>query len=180
MGPVLFSEGRATLPAIRLRRPAAVLVWHYWGNQVSKPRISGPMSDQASSNSVSRGFSLVEILVIVAVIGVISALVIPQISNTRSSASLSVARQQQAQLQTALNNWVVATSSGPGGLAAARTGYTGNKLALLQNYLQGATYANLSGDGDTVTSTALDAAGAYLRFSSWSTGQQPTVQWINR
>jgi Tfp pilus assembly protein FimT len=147
---------------------------------VTMPRISGSISDQASSDSFSRGFSLVEILVIIAVIGVISALVIPQISNIRSSASLSVARQQQAELQAALGNWVVARSSEPGGLAAARAAYTGTKLSLLENYLQEATYASMSGSGDAVTSAALDAAGAYLQFSSWASGQYPTVQWINR
>ena len=92
----------------------------------------------------------------------------------------TVARQQQAQLQTALDNWIVARSSGSGGLAAARAAYTGTKLALLQNYLQEATYASLSGDGDTVSSAALDGANASLQFSSWNVGQQPTVQWINR
>jgi hypothetical protein len=51
---------------------------------------------------------------------------------------------------------------------------------LLQNYLQEATYASMSGSGDTVTSAALDTAGAYLQFSSWGSGQQPTVQWVNR
>lgn len=126
------------------------------------------------------GMSLVEVLLVVALLGIVASLLIPYISPVRGSASQQIARQQQAQLQTALNNWVVATSGGPGGLAAARTAYTGTKLALLQNYLQTATYANLSGNGDTVTSAALDGANAYLQFSSWSTGQQPTVQWINR
>ena len=125
-------------------------------------------------------FSLVEVLITVAVVGIMAALLIPYISPMRRGTQEAVARQQQAQLQTALDNWVVATSGGPGGLAAARAAYTGTKLALLQNYLQVATYANLSGDGDTVTSAALDGANAYLQFSSWSTGQQPTVQWINR
>jgi type II secretory pathway pseudopilin PulG len=125
-------------------------------------------------------FSLVEILITVAVVGIMTALLIPYISPMRRGTQEAVARQQQAQLQTALDNWVVATSGGPGGLAAARTAYTGTKLAILQNYLQAATYANLSGDGDTVTSAALDGANAYLQFSSWSGSQQPTVQWINR
>jgi len=124
--------------------------------------------------------SLIELLVVIAILSVIAALLLPYISPMRGAATSQIARQQQAQLQTALDNWVVATSGGPGGLAAARTAYTGTKLALLQNYLQAATYANLSGNGDTVTSAALDAANAYLQFSPWSTGQQPTVQWINR
>jgi len=128
-----------------------------------------------------KGFSLVEVLVVIAVIGIVSALVLPQVMNVQSSASVSLARQQQAELQTALGNWIVAKSSGPGGLAAARSAYTGTKLALLQNYLQESTYASLAGSGDTVSSAALDSANAYLQFSAWSVGgQQPSVQWINR
>ena len=127
-------------------------------------------------------FSLVEVLLVIAVIGILSTLLMPQILNMRAQAQTTTARQQQAELQTALGNWIVAKSSGPGGLAAARTAYTGNKLALLQNYLQESTYASLTpATADTVTSTALDGAKAYLQFSSWSVGgQQPTVQWINR
>ena len=143
-------------------------------------RMSNSIAGRADSTSCSKGFSLVEILLVVAIVALLSALLIPQVSNIRNGASLSVARQQQAELQTALGNWIVARSSGPGGLAAARAAYTGTKLALLQNYLQEATYSSLSGSGDTVTSAALDSANAYLQFSSWSVGQQPTVQWINR
>lgn len=126
------------------------------------------------------GASLFELLLVVLLIGILATLVIPYISGSKQSAGLITARQQQAELQTALGNWIVAVSSGPGGLAAARAAYTGTKLALLQNYLQEATYSSLSGSGDTVTSAALDSANAYLQFSSWSVGQQPTVQWINR
>lgn len=126
------------------------------------------------------GLSLVELLVVIAVLAILAALLIPVISPMQKNAQEAVARQQQAQLQTALDNWIVARSSGPGGLAAARAAYTGTKLALLQDYLQASTYSNLSGNGDAVTSAALDGANAYLQFSSWSTGQQPTVQWINR
>ena len=131
----------------------------------------------------TRAFSLVEILVVVAIITVLSSLLLPTILGTRKTAHEQVARQQQAELQTALSNWIIAQSSGSGGLAAARAAYNetgGAKLQLLQNYLQAATYSSLSGSGDTVGSAALDSAGAYLQFSDWTSGGQPTVQWINR
>lgn len=126
------------------------------------------------------GFSLVEILLVIAVIGILSAVLLPQVLNVRSAAQITTARQQQAELQTALGNWIVAKSSGPGGLAAARAAYTGTKLSLLQGYLQQGTYSELTGDGDNVRSAALDGAKAYLRFSSWSAGQQPIVEWVNQ
>jgi len=121
--------------------------------------------------------------VVIAVIGVMVTMAIPYVLGTARIAKQATARQQQAQLQTALGNWIVAQSSGSQGLAATRAIYnenSGAKLQLLEDYLQSATYSNLSGDGDTVTSAALDGANAYLKFSSWSGSQQPTVQWINR
>lgn len=129
--------------------------------------------------SKTRAFSLVEILIVIAVIAVMATLVLPQILNTRTSAQVSTARQQQVELQTALGNWIAAQSSGPGGLAAARSAYTGNKLSLVGGYLSAGTYAALSGSGDNVTSAALTGANAKLQFSSWSLGGQPTVNWVN-
>lgn len=126
-----------------------------------------------------QGLSLVELLIVIAVIAVLAGLLLPVVLNLKQGAQLTTARQQQAELQTALGNWIVAKSSG-GGLAAARTAYTGTKLDLMQNYLQEATYESLSGDEDTVTSPALDGANAYLEFSSWNSDQQPTVKWVNR
>ncbi len=131
----------------------------------------------------SRGFSLLEILVVIAVIGVMLTMAIAYVAGTARAAKQVTARQQQAELQTALGNWIVAESSGSGGLAAARTTYNENagaKLQLLEDYLQAATYSNLSGDGDIVTSDALDSSNAYLQFSAWNFGQQPALQWINR
>jgi len=138
------------------------------------------MVEKSHPSGMPAGFHLIELLIVIAVIAILSALLIPQIKDVRENAQTSIARQQQAELQTALGNWIIAKSSGPGGLAAARSAFNGTKLALLQGYLQEGTYSSLSGNGDTVTSAALDGANAYLQFSSWSSDQQPTVQWINR
>jgi prepilin-type N-terminal cleavage/methylation domain-containing protein len=140
------------------------------------------MARGSKNTCLDTAFSLVELLIAIAVIAVLAAILIPKVSEVRNQAQTATARQQQAELQTALGNWIVAQSSGPGGLAAARTAYTGNKLSLLQNYLQEATYASLTAaTADTVTSAALDGARAYLQFSSWNVGDQPPmVQWINR
>ncbi len=59
-------------------------------------------------------FSLIEILIAVAVIAIISAFLISSISGTTQQANQTVARQQQAELQTALGNWISAASAGPG------------------------------------------------------------------
>lgn len=122
-----------------------------------------------------------ELLISIAIIAILSGLLIPQIAKTKEAANVAVARQQQAELQAALGNWITAKSSEGGGLAAAREAFTGNKLALLQNYLQEATYLSLTGTGDTVTSAALSSARAELKFSTWSSSsEQPRVEWINK
>lgn len=122
-------------------------------------------------------FSLVEILVAILVIGITAAFLVPQIRNVKQSSEVAIARQQQAELQVALGNWIAAASSGPGGLAAAKTAYSGNKLALVSAYLHPSTSESLSGTGDTVTSDALTGAGAYLQFSAWSSNNPPVVEW---
>ena len=128
------------------------------------------------------GFSLLEMLLTIAILGTMAALIIPYVSPMRGSASIQVARQQQAQLQTALGSWVAQASSGPGGLATARAAYNsaGSKLALLENYLQPSTYAALSGNGNSVTSEALTEAGASLQFSSWGVADAPAVTWVGQ
>ena len=134
-----------------------------------------------SSNKGGLGFSLIELLIAIAVIAILSGLILPYIAGTRESSQVVLARQQQAALQTALGNWITTASSQPGGLAGARAAYNaaGSKLALLQNYLQAATYAALTGSGNSVTSEALAGAGASLQFSAWNVGGTPAVNWVN-
>jgi type II secretory pathway pseudopilin PulG len=124
---------------------------------------------------------LIELLIVIAILAVIAGLLLPQISRVGNTASELVARQQQAELQTALGNWISAASSTSGGLAAARAAYTStdNKLSLLQNYLQVATYASLQSSGNSVSSAALTASRASLQFSSWTVGGTPSVIWVN-
>lgn len=139
------------------------------------------MSMRGSFTSGTRsGFSLMEVLLTIGIIGIMAVLLVPSISPMKQGASVQMARQQQAELQTALGSWVAAASSGPGGLAAARTAYNGagSKLALLQDYLQPSTYALFSGGGSSVSSEALTAAGASLQFSSWGVDSAPSVNWV--
>lgn len=133
-----------------------------------------------SKRSQQAALSLLELLIVIAIIAILATLVLPNISPMRGAASTQIARQQQAELQTALGAWIAFASSAPGGLAAARTAYTGadRKLDLLADYLQPATVANLSNSGSVINSAALSAAGAQLEFSGWSgTTDAPVVEW---
>ena len=136
--------------------------------------------DKVRKITTQNGLSLVELLIVIAIIAILATLVIPNVSSIRGATSEAVARQQQAELQTALGAWISASSAGPGGLAAARGAYNGagSKLGLLQNYLQPATYAALSGNGSSVSSEALAEAGASLQFSSWAVDSAPSVNWV--
>jgi prepilin-type N-terminal cleavage/methylation domain-containing protein len=139
------------------------------------------MSEYKTFHSES-GMSLLEVLLVVVIIGILATLLIPSISPMKQGSSIQVARQQQAELQTALGSWVAAASAGPGGLAAARGSYNsaGSKLGLLEDYLQPATYAMFSGSGSSVSSEALTAAGASLQFSAWSVDSAPAVTWVGQ
>ena len=53
------------------------------------------------------GFSLVEVLVVIAIISILATLVINSFSNAAHDSREIIARQQQAVVQTAVSNWVV-------------------------------------------------------------------------
>lgn len=130
----------------------------------------------------ARGFSLIEILVVVAVIAIFATIALSILSGTSQQANEVVARQQQAELQTALGNWIAAASSAPGGLAEARSRYSGasDKLSLLSDYLQPATLQRLSNSASGISSSALIASGARLYFTApWTATNSPSVVWSN-
>lgn len=135
--------------------------------------------------TVARGFTLVELLLVIAIIGVMSTLIITTVSNAAQDARTVVARQQQVTLQDALNAWVAANSSGTNTLASARSAYSaaGNnlaKLTLLTNYLHPETYSHMTNYSTTsqIKSEAMTKAGIYLQFSAWSTTNYPIVEMV--
>ncbi len=128
-------------------------------------------------------FSLVELLVTIAVIGILTGFVITSISNAAGDARMVTARQQQAVLQEALNAWISAAASGTSSLSTAQTAYNAAatpaaKLALLQNYLQAGTYSEFTTTSTQIRSSAMTKAGVYLQFSAWNGTTYPTVNMI--
>src|SRR5690606_20845298 len=125
------------------------------------------------SNPRLSAFTMVEMLIVIAVIGIMSALVISAFSNAAQDTRRVVARQQQAVVQSAVNAWVnhVAQTQG---LAATRQMYNeaGNskaRLLLVKAYLDDTTFshflANTTSDNE-VRSAALSKTGQHLLLDS--------------
>lgn len=126
---------------------------------------------------------MIELLLVIAIIGVMSTLIITTISNAAQDARNVVARQQQVSVQDALNAWVAANSSGTNTIQTARSNYASaaNKLVMLTNYLHPETYNTMVDSGSTGTqikSDAMNKIGVHLEFSSWTTaaGSYPIVE----
>jgi prepilin-type N-terminal cleavage/methylation domain-containing protein len=131
-------------------------------------------------------FSLVELLLVIAIIAIMASLVIAAFSNASADSRLVIARQQQAVVQEAVNSWVAYRSAAPRSLASARTEYNAAanglaRLALVQAYLDSATYSHLvanTSNVDRVRSDAMVKSGQYLQITDWPSGSYPKVNLI--
>jgi len=123
--------------------------------------------DFNSRTADNQGFSLVEVLVVIAIISILATLVISSFSNAARDSREILARQQQAVVQNAVSNWVAgqigsywdhdgnaATAPVMQTVATVRARYktdpgTGSdrtglsRLALISQYLDEATYSHL-------------------------------------
>jgi len=140
------------------------------------------MKSRANSDRRSAAFTLIELLLVIAVIGIMSALVVTALSNAAGDAHTAMARQQQAVMQEALNAWIASSSSGAGkSLSTARTTYnaSSNKLTLLASYLDSLTsshMADFTTAADKVQSEAMSKIGQKLIFTTWGSSNYPMVQ----
>lgn len=126
---------------------------------------------------------MVELLIVISVIGIMSALVISAFSNAAQDTRRVVSRQQQAAVQNAVNAWVTSYSES-NGISGARTAYNAAanskaRLNLVGSYLDDSTLThfldNTTADGQ-ILSTALKKTGQYLLLDTWSTTSYPKVE----
>jgi prepilin-type N-terminal cleavage/methylation domain-containing protein len=149
----------------------------------------------ARSNRSSSGFTLVEALITIAIIGIMAAMLISAFSSTAQDTSRMVARQQQAALQSALNDWV----NGEGNRATVINATTGTakvrtieeirtdyntqtttfaRYNLIQPYLDETTkghFASYTTDAAKIKSAALKSTNQYLSLPDWTVNSYPQV-----
>lgn len=129
-----------------------------------------------------RAFTLIEMLIVLAIIGVLAAIVISQIANATFETRRIVARQQQVALQTAISSWVLQGSAAQD-IATVRTAYntaadSKARLALVGGYLDPDVYShfmNQTTDATKVQSDAMKRSGKWIELPDWAAGSYPRV-----
>ena len=131
-----------------------------------------------------KGFTLVEVIVVIAIIGIMTSLVVTVYRNVAQDSRDVVARQQQAALQNAVNNWITSETSSRA-VAAVRDEYNGashssGRLYKIRLYLDERSYGLFDdhttlGD-DQVKSEVLNKLNKHLQLSTWAAFSYPQVQ----
>jgi len=124
-------------------------------------------------------------MLVIAIIGVMSALIITTVTNAAADARRTLCYQQQVTLQDALNAWIAENSSGTNNLSTARTRYSAASTAaawlnlLSNNYLHDSTYQHFMSNstGSLIKSEAMVKSGMSLKFTPWNATNYPTVEW---
>ncbi|MDI1312833.1 type II secretion system protein [Prosthecobacter sp.] len=151
------------------------------------------------------GFSFVEAIFTIAIIGIMSSIVVAAISNASRDAHRVMARQQQASVQSALTAWVMAqmrvsNTAQFRSLESVRTSYNAlassqarfNLLApnasspdpnLRVGFLDQTTadhFADYTSNASQLQTAALSNAQQYLSLPDWETGDFPHVDLVNQ
>jgi len=127
---------------------------------------------------LNSGFTLIELMIVVAIIGILAAVAIPQYQNYVARAQVSEALVLASGAKTALAEYVSTTGEFP---ADGTTEFMGLDLTgVVGNYVSSVGYTSLGGgNGITVTfrSDAHDALkGKRFYLCASQTGSQP-IQW---
>ncbi|MBX7209732.1 MAG: type II secretion system GspH family protein [Verrucomicrobiaceae bacterium] len=152
------------------------------------------------------GFTLVEAVITIAVVGIMASLVVSGMTNLSRDSQRIVGRQQQAAVQNAINAWVMSKTrveSSPGVFTSQvmsindiRSLYNGQSTAKgkFETFLAPNATTGLGGFLDVTTSdhiksyttnnqqlktSALDLAKQHLELPTWTAGAFPKVDLVN-
>lgn len=143
----------------------------------------------------ANGFTFVEALMTIAILGVMAAILISAFSSVSTDASRMIARQQQAAVQNAVNAWVngdsnrvnvINTTTGSSKLRTVeeiRTDYNSRvtslaRLNLIAAYLDDTSKNHLfeyTTNSGKIKSDALNATKQYISLPDWVSTSYPTV-----
>lgn len=151
------------------------------------------------------GFSFVEAIFTIAIIGIMASLVVAAISNASRDAYRVMARQQQASVQSGLTAWVMAqtrvgSTAQFRSLESVRTTYNGLSTTLARfnllvpnasspdptlraGFLDQTTadhFMDYTTGSDKLLTAALDNAQQYLTMPDWQSGDFPRVDLVNQ
>lgn len=142
---------------------------------------------------LTQGFTFVEALMTIAILGVMAAVLISAFSSAATDASRMIARQQQAAIQAAVNAWVngdsnrvnvINATAGTGKLRTVeeiRADYNSRltslaRLNLIAGYLDDTTKNHLfsyTTNSGKIKSEALTATKQYIALPDWASGDYP-------
>ena len=98
------------------------------------------------------GFTLVEIMIVVAIIGLLAAIAIPNFVKARESAQLNSILNNLRIIEGAKDQWALEQKKGTGDTVGWATGTTG-----IADYLKGATVKNVVGETYTIGGVGTNA-----------------------
>lgn len=137
------------------------------------------------SKSTQSAFTFVELVIVIAVVGIMTALAIGSFANGAQDAREIVARQQQAALQTAVNAWVSSQLTTSSTVKQVRTTYNAAvtseaRLTLIKDYLDAETYdhfwdQDLIQPSDEISSEATRKLGWHISLPDWASSSYPKV-----
>jgi prepilin-type N-terminal cleavage/methylation domain-containing protein len=150
------------------------------------------------------GFTFVEAIFTIAIIGIMASLVVSAISNASRDANRVVARQQQAAINEALQAWVMSQMrvAGSGQIQSVdliRADYnsrgttqarfnliipmpTATTPDLRTGFLDQSTathFLDYTTNSERLKSAALDGARQYIVLPNWIEGEAPTAEIVN-
>lgn len=148
---------------------------------------SSPIAPRLAS-----GFSLVEALLTIAIMGILSSLVVGVVSNASKDASRMMARQQQGAVQSAVSAWVSSKMRDPytgqvQSLESIRGSYNSvstslARLNLAASFLDDATanhFTSSTSNSGAIKSEALNMSSQHLELPNWDASSYPKVNLVN-